>query len=176
MLPNPYNSVPAVPNNYHPTTPRVPGSRSVTAPSTVPQAAQDHASAFPPTSPSVYAAPGYGISTPVLPSEMDGTSPNRSPFQAPNQMSPVTRSADNSPFPHIPHTPPHHPGSPHYGNRNLSPLFKASRADSARRPSTLRQEISPTSPNPGVQIPGNRHSPSRQSAGATALSYLQSQI
>jgi len=93
-------------------------------------------------------------------------------------ISPFTRSAGSSP---APQTPPSHQNDPslHYGNRNLSPLFKAARMDPARRPSNLRQELSPASPE---HLGGNEwyggqwSSPQLQDAKASALQYLNTHI
>jgi len=69
----------------------------------------------------------------------------------------------------------------HYGNRNLSPLFKAAKQDPTRPPSNLRQELhhgqvgmaelpdsSPSRPNP--------HRQASTEAEKAALAYLQTQI
>ncbi|KAK5134817.1 hypothetical protein LTR08_006049 [Meristemomyces frigidus] len=66
--------------------------------------------------------------------------------------------AFNTPSPfHRPATGPSTPASPidqqdqyalHYGNRNLSPLFKASRTQTPTKPSNLRQEIANSRPIP----------------------------
>lgn len=129
-----------------PTSNRSLGSRSVTEPLNVPVAPENQPHPFvsqPPSS--VYSAPGYGQSTPFLPSEMDGTPPHRTPNSISSHDSPFPpRSAGSSPLPHGPQVP--HNKSPHYGNRNLSPLFKASRAEPTRRPSNLRREIELRSP------------------------------
>ena len=66
--------------------------------------------------------------------------PSHSGFATPTNA-PLPRSQDNSPA---------RSGQPpmdslHYGNRNMTPLFKAARADPARVPSSLRREFSPLS-------------------------------
>lgn len=62
----------------------------------------------------------------------------------------------------------------HYGNRNLSPLFKAAR-ETPSRPSSLRQEFAPNAP-----ITGAHYNPRPQSGdinhNAFARSYLDEQI
>jgi hypothetical protein len=59
----------------------------------------------------------------------------------------------------------------HYGNRNLSPLFKAAR-DTPARPSSLRQEMAPNGPDP----PYNPRPQSRDFDHSVARSYLDEQI
>ncbi len=73
-----------------------------------------------------------------------------------------------------------------YGNRNLSPLFKAARSDSAKRTSSLRQEVttSPSSPTPGSSAgirnltppTPNRRSISDIDAATISRNYLNSHI
>lgn len=60
----------------------------------------------------------------------------------------------------------------HYGNRNLSPMFKTARADNSSRPSSsLRQEV----PNEAFASPGSDR-PGSADTNAFARSYLQEQI
>jgi hypothetical protein len=121
------------------------GTRSVTEPLNVPPVPENQSHPFVSQVPPVYSAPGYGQSTPFLPSEMEGTPPNRTPNSVPSHDSPVPpRSAGSSPLPNGTQIAPNK--SPQYGNRNLSPLFKASRAESTRRPSNLRREVDLRSP------------------------------
>lgn len=61
----------------------------------------------------------------------------------------------------------------HYGNRNLSPMFKAVRADTPPRPSSLRQEF------PSDAVSGANPAPSHPSSvdpNTFARSYLKDQI
>lgn len=100
------------------------------------------------------------------------------PRQDPHSFTPVAAQGQQSPFqqrtPAGPTTPQGQTDQNvnyHYGNRNLSPLFKAAR-DTPSRPSSLRQEMAPTDSaqyNPRPQSREFNHN-------AFARSYLDEQI
>jgi hypothetical protein len=99
-------------------------------------------------------------------------------------MPPVTpRSADSTPIPT--QNGGYNPQNLHYGNRNLSPLFKAAKQDSVRRTSTLRQEVHVSSPKIGMaELPDNTQSsalltPTRRSSSKAdhiSMAHLQSHV
>lgn len=68
----------------------------------------------------------------------------------------------------------------HYGNRNLSPLFKAARGDTPTRPSSLRQEMINDSPSSRAYPPSNYQTyqsiPPSTDTNTLARSYLKEQI
>ncbi|KIW09502.1 uncharacterized protein PV09_00379 [Verruconis gallopava] len=72
----------------------------------------------------------------------------------------------------------------HYGNRNLSPLFKAAKQDSSRPPSGLRQEIQHAPiqslmaelPDSSPSRPTNPHRRASTQAEKAALAYLQTHV
>jgi hypothetical protein len=106
----------------------------------------------------MYSTANYGVSTPVLPSEMEGTPagrPGSVPVNHQSRPSPAPRSAGSTPF----QTPPPsnvHSQPLHYGNRNLSPLFQAARNNSPRNQSQLRREVAPESPTAFTnELPGS---------------------
>jgi hypothetical protein len=123
----------------------------------------------------MYSTAGFGVSTPVLPSEMEGTPAARAgsvPVNHQSRPNPAPRSAGSTPF----QTPPPsnvHSQPLHYGNRNLSPMFQAARNNSPRNQSQLRREVGPDSPTayanelPGSQ-PGPRTTNGFHNQGATA--------
>ncbi|KAF2490431.1 hypothetical protein BU16DRAFT_152753 [Lophium mytilinum] len=128
-----------------------PASRSVTAPSRIPQirdrtksekdtqVLQDILSSLtkPKPQPSTpYAAPDR------IPSEPNSRFHTPSPFNQPRSS---TRSASGPTTP-APQTNDIANPSYYYGNRNLSPLFNAAKTDSAKRSSSLRQEVTAASP------------------------------
>jgi hypothetical protein len=165
---------------------RMSSVRSATAPSAIPQSAPSmrHTSNNPPSSELMYLSPYHGNSMPVLP-----------PHQPPPSGHQTHLDSSSSPFyrPNMPHTPRSAGSTPiqpnnggynqqplHYGNRNLSPVFKAVKQDSAKRTSSLRQELHASSPKV-AELPDNpfNTTPSRQSAGQAdkaALAYLQSHV
>jgi hypothetical protein len=163
--------------------------RSVTAPSMILQGAppnmhynqHNHAQ----NGHHIYQSPNHGYSMPALPSQ---------PSPPSGYPQPLDQAA--SPFyrPNLPHTPRSAGSTPiqqdgtynqqplHYGNRNLSPVFKAVKQDSVRRASSLRQEVHASSPNFGpAELPDNPllESPSRRPskrADQAAMAYLTSQV
>lgn len=189
-----YSQPPPLPTNHnypiHGTTPsknsreqlgqlRGMGARSVTAPSTVPQTLHENVPSPPPfahtPSPPVYNAHNYGQTTPVYPTEMEGSPVNHHQYHPPGDGSPFSRSAGSSPLPQPLQTTAEQPL--HYGNRNLSPMFKASKMDINRRPSNLRQELSPSSPSTSNLTFGSNQFSARSSDTSTsALHYLNTQI
>jgi hypothetical protein len=176
--------------NGPPLADRMSPNRSTTAPSAIPQSAPSmrHTSNNFPIAQQVYLSPNYGNSMPTLTSD---TSSPSSGFQAPLDSS-------SSPFyrPNVPHTPRSAGSTPiqpnngaylqqplHYGNRNLSPVFKAVKQDSVKRSSSsLRQELHAQSPKYGpAELPDNPldSTPSRHSTGRAdeaALAYLHSHV
>jgi hypothetical protein len=151
------------------------GPRTITAPPTVPYFAGDHTP--PKTSASLYYDAAYGVSTPVLPSEMEGSPAARpaSVSSAHASLHRSPRSAGSTPLPQAQHmqNPPLH-----YGNRVLSPLFHAAKAESTRRQSNLRMQVSPTSPTPGLEMPGSVPTPPQMGApsNVAARQYLETQM
>lgn len=129
------------------------GPRTITAPSRVPHYSGDQTPPKP--SASLYYDSTFGVSTPVLPSEMEGSPAARPASVSSIQNAPIhisPRSAGSTPLPQAQHM----PNPPfHYGNRNLSPLFNAVKAESTRRQSNLRMQVSPSSPTPGLEMPGS---------------------
>lgn len=132
----------------------------------------------PNSSASFYYDSSFGVSTPVLPSEMEG-SPAARPASvsniqnAPLRISP--RSADSTPLPQSSRGMQN--SALHYGNRNLSPLFNAAKAESTRRHSNLRMQVSPTSPTPGLEMPGSIPSlPQNNMSNAAARNYLETHM
>jgi hypothetical protein len=165
---------------------RMSSVRSATAPSAIPQSAPSmrHTSNNPPNTGPVYSSPYHGNSMPVLPShppppsgyqaQLDSSS---SPFYRPN-LPHTPRSAGSTPF--QPNNGAYNQQPLHYGNRNLSPVFKAVKQDSAKRTSSLRQELHASSPKV-AELPDNdfNTTPSRHSTGQAdkaALAYLQSHV
>ncbi|KAF2272327.1 uncharacterized protein EI97DRAFT_437087 [Westerdykella ornata] len=98
-----------------------------------------------------------------VPSEPSSRHHTPSPFQ--DRRSPI-RSASGPTTP-APST--NELQSPfHYGNKNLSPLFKAAKADGLRRNSGLRTELTPGIPAGPEQSPFQSRGASRPSMGSTA--------
>lgn len=119
------------------------------------------------------------------------------PFQGPQTPSPFHRPHSGPTTP-VPSTEQQNQYSLHYGNRNLSPMFKAVRAETPTRPSSLRQELGdggngntyPQSSNNNnfSQQPNNMNYPSHASGAphgqpqqqfdpnAFSRNYLESQI
>jgi Proline-rich nuclear receptor coactivator motif len=154
------------------------GLRSSTAPSAIPRSTSEPFSGFFPPPQHSYSA--YGRASSGAPFFHQTTSAEQqSPFNRPT-TAPVTPQSAGSASPH--QTTPNH-SSLHYGNRNLSPLFKAAKNDSARPQSHLRREVTALSPtSSGVELPGSEPLfnkwPTRGKAdsSAVALEYLQSQF
>jgi hypothetical protein len=164
------------PNHSSPERGRHLGPRAITAPSTAPYFSGDRTP--PNTSASLYYDATYGVSTPVLPSEMEGSPAARpasvsSAHTASAHRSP--RSAGSTPLPQAQHlqNPPLH-----YGNRVLSPLFHAANAESTRRQSKLRMQVSPNSPTPGFEMPASIPNPPQigDAPNAAARNYLETQM
>jgi hypothetical protein len=159
--------------------------RSATAPSAIPQTAPSmrHTSNNFAMNHPVYSSPNHGNSTPALvslpsPPSSGYQDTSASPFYRPN-LQHTPRSADSTP---IPNNAAYNQQPLHYGNRNLSPVFKAVKQDSVKRTSSLRQELHASSPKYGpAELPDNafnttpsRHPISR--ADQAALAYLQSHV
>lgn len=94
-----------------------------------------------------FTQPGSQLSTPLsrpgrIPSEPSSRLQSPSPFYQPKS---ATRSASGPTTPAPQSNTAPNP-SLYYGNRNLSPLFKAAKSDSIKRTSNLREEINPVSP------------------------------
>ena len=94
-----------------------------------------------------FTQPGSQLSTPLsrpdrIPSEPSSRLQSPSPFYQPKS---ATRSASGPTTPAPQSNAAPNP-SLYYGNRNLSPLFKAAKSDSIKRASNLRKEINPVSP------------------------------
>ena len=94
-----------------------------------------------------FTQPGSQLSTPLsrpdrVPSEPSSRLQSPSPFYQPKS---ATRSASGPTTPAPQSNAAPNP-SLYYGNRNLSPLFKAAKSDSIKRTSNLRKEINPVSP------------------------------
>jgi hypothetical protein len=130
------------------------------------------------TPPNKAASPYYnatdGVSTPALPSEMEGsaarpaslssahTSVHRSPHSAGSTPLPQAQHLQNPPL--------------HYGNRVLTPLFHAAKAET-RRQSNLRMQVSPASPTIGLEMPGSVPAPQMADlSNAAARNYLHTQM
>ncbi|KAF2434723.1 hypothetical protein EJ08DRAFT_656954 [Tothia fuscella] len=163
--------------------------RCATAPSTIPQTAPPAAGCnqqnYAQNGHHVYQAPNHGYSMPTLPYNTPppssgytpGQDQNASPFYRPN-LPHTPRSAGSTPIQGNNSTP--NQQALHYGNQNLSPMFKAVKQDSARRASNLRQEVHASSPLFGpAELPGNaiNDSPSRRpssQANEAAMAYLSS--
>lgn len=97
-----------------------------------------------------------------------------------SQPSPFQRSASGPSTPQPPAEEQSH-YSLHYGNRNLSPLFKAARNETPSRPSSLRRELAngSTSSEPdhasGPGYHSGQQQDSSQQAAAAARNYLDQQ-
>ena len=94
-----------------------------------------------------FTQPGSQLSTPLfrpdrVPSEPSSRLQSPFPFYQPKS---ATRSASGPTTPAPQSNAAPNP-SLYYGNRNLSPLFKAAKSDSIKRTSNLRKEINPVSP------------------------------
>lgn len=157
-----------------PSLPRIP-NRSVSEQATIPQLPN-----IPPR-PDVHSA---NVSMPSLPASNSDPRPlvdgAFSPFNR-SQAYAVPRSADSTPQGH--RNGYVNQQNFHYGNRNLSPLFKAAKHDSARPSSSLRQEVH-TSPQIGAVAELPDSSPSRplngprrtsSKAEQAAMAFLHSQ-
>jgi hypothetical protein len=96
---------------------------------------------------------------------------------------PTPRSAETTPTPQQ-NGPYSTQNALHYGNGNLSPLFKAAKQDSTRPSSNLRQEVYHAPPQTGVaelpdsspSRPTNPHRRASTQAEKAALAFLQSHI
>jgi len=107
--------------------------------------------------------------------------PATAPRTEPHSFTPGAAYGEQSPFQHrtpAGPTTPQGQADPnvnfHYGNRNLSPLFKAAR-ETPSRPSSLRQELEPNAPNDGTYYNTRPHSRDFNH-NAFARSYLDEQI
>jgi Proline-rich nuclear receptor coactivator motif len=192
-------------------------NRSVTAPSVIPQ----HRVVSPPGNvpmqpqPQMYSTPQYGNSMPVLshaatePREIISSGyrsdeQNGSPYTRARAHQHAPRSAGSTPAPK--QNGPYQDGqSLHYGNKNLSPLFKAARTPAGgnndiRRSSSLRQELSADQspktesyefgPSAPAELPTNnsndmlarlralqpKHTPVSSNNDAAALDFLRKQV
>jgi hypothetical protein len=167
-----------------PPLPRIP-TRAISDHATIPQLSpQANFRNQPQSSP--YHPGAHNASLPSLSASISDPRPmmdqSYSPFNRAAPY-PTPRSADTTPTPQQQNLHPPQNGL-HYGNRNLSPLFKAAKQDSMRPPSNLRQEVHPVPPQTGVvELPDN--SPSRPQnphrrasthAEKAALAYLQTHV
>jgi hypothetical protein len=158
------------------------GLRSNTAPSAIPRSTSEPFNGMFPPPQNSYSA--YGTASSGAPFFHQSTNAEQqSPFNRPT-TAPVTPPSTGSASLH--QITPNH-SSLHYGNRNLSPLFKAAKNDATRPQSHLRREVTALSPtSSGIELPGSEPlfnnwaaaQPIHRQAdsSAVALEYLQSQF
>jgi hypothetical protein len=114
-----------------------------------------------------------GQSPPQYPQTQPRPHPDASIFNTPSP----NQRATSGPSTPAPSTDQQHHYALHYGNRDLSPLFKAARNETPSRPSNLRQELPGSMPNPDPcqQVPPPRHVP-EMDGNTFARSFLDQHV
>jgi hypothetical protein len=161
--------------------------RSLSDQTSVPQPSPQTNFHHHPPPPNVYQTNSHNASVPPLPASVSDPRPTMDQTYSPFNRGvpyPTPRSAETTPTPQQNglYTPSQN--ALHYGNRNLSPLFKAAKQDSTRPPSNLRQEVHHAPPQAGFaelpdsspSRPVNPHRRASTQAEKAALAYLQTHV